>query len=136
MEYKISKLKPPVYDECVRKFSIKVTFESGLIFAYYPYIHSYKGNLRKDLVVHESVHLERQKEIGVEIWWDHYLNEEQFRFREEVLAYRAQYQWIIKNTGRGTHFFWLRQFADDMCKIYGFTNPNLINYMNIIKGRD
>lgn len=48
------------------------------------------------LKVHELVHMMRQKDP--QAWWKLYLSDPQFRLTEELLAYRAQYdfakQWI------------------------------------------
>lgn len=133
IEYKISKLPPPNYEGVRERLKVPHKFEDGLVFAYYPYIHVYRGKLSPDLIVHETTHLERQKEIGVDVWWNEYVNSEQFRFKEELLAYRAQYKWVVRHTGKARHYFWLKTFAQDMVDIYNFTDPNLFHYMNLIK---
>lgn len=135
MEYKISKLEPDVCKKVKERFGLKVDFSSGLVFAYYPYIHVYSGRLSDDLVAHESVHLERQAQMGVEIWWDRYLNDEKFRFNEELLAYKAQYQFVLKHFPSKLHFSNLKFFADTFCKIYDFKNISLVIAMNLIKAK-
>lgn len=135
IEYKISKVVPDVYYKVKERFGIKVDFPAGLVFAYYPYIHVYTGRLSPDLEVHECTHLERQKEIGVEIWWDRYLNDEKFRFHEELLAYKAQYQYILKHYPSKTHFHNLKFFAESFCKIYDLKNMSPVIAMNLIKAK-
>lgn len=50
------------------------------------------------LVAHECVHLERQgwNKEGAKEWWDKYLTDEDFRYNEEVLGHRAEYERIIR----------------------------------------
>ena len=138
MEYKISKLPPPVYEEAKEKFKFKIDFSSGLVFAYYPYIHVYSGRLAPDLIVHESVHLERQVLIGVELWWKNYLEDPKFRLKEELLAYKAQYEWVKKNLNGNTHFHNLKFFAESLATIYGLPGMTASLAMRLIqdKGRN
>lgn len=74
------------------------------IFAYAPEIYVPSGKpLSEALIAHESVHIERQLAyrsshgIGVKGWWRHYLADVQFRYEEELLAHRAEYQYMIQN---------------------------------------
>lgn len=48
---------------------------------------------------HEEVHSKRQgKNLDViEEWWNRYLIDKQFRFNEELLAHKAEYQWFLSN---------------------------------------
>ena len=48
--------------------------------------------LSPELIAHENVHGERQGAIGVGVWWERYLADPRFRFNEELLAHRAEYQ--------------------------------------------
>ncbi len=135
MEYKISKIKPDIYNTVIKKFGIKkYTFETGLVFAYYPYIHTYSGKLDPALLAHELTHLKRQENTGPEWWWDKYLNDVEFRLKEELLAYRAQYQYVLKNYKKNSHYFNLKFFAECMAdkNIYGF-DISVVDAMNKIK---
>ncbi len=120
IDFKISKLPPPVYERAKAKFGLR-DFSAGLVFAYYPYIHVYNGKLTSDIRAHEAVHLERQKAMGTEIWWEHYLNEDQFRLKEEIMAYRVQYKYVLKHYPKH-HFFHLKFYAESLAdpNIYGF----------------
>lgn len=68
----------------------------GVIFAYAPDIYSmYVTDIPPELIAHESVHIERQAAhpYGVEAWWYRYLyGEMEWRYNEELLAHRAEYQ--------------------------------------------
>lgn len=134
-EYKISKLEPEVYQKVKERFGLKIDFPAGLVFACYPYIHVYAGRLPDDVLAHELVHLERQKLIGVDVWWDKYINDEKFRFNEELLAYKAQYKYVLKHYPSKTHFYNLKFYADTFCKIYDFKNVSPFMIMNLIKAK-
>lgn len=66
----------------------------GVIFAYAPFIYAphHANGIPPELVVHEGVHIARQEAIGVVRWWAAYLANAQFRYVEELLAHRAEYQ--------------------------------------------
>ncbi len=133
MEYKISKLRPEVYQKAKDKFQFKMDFEAGMVFAYYPYIHVYRGSLDEDIAVHECIHLGRQKEMGVEVWWEKYLTDDKFRLNEELLAYRAQYRFIQKNWPGRLHFPNLKFYAESLCKIYAIPNMSVTIAMSLIQ---
>lgn len=86
---------PPNFAEIVKVFPM--ARGNNTIFAYYPNIHVPSGRpLTHELVMHEGVHLERQREAGVEKWWQQYLTDPQFRFDEELLAHRAEYRELCR----------------------------------------
>lgn len=85
--------RPPNFDAISRRFP--GARGHGVIFAYAPYIyapHHKPDALPPELIAHESVHIERQERMGVERWWAAYLVNDQFRYVEELLAHRAEYQ--------------------------------------------
>lgn len=90
----IIKQPPKIYKLIKNKF--KVQYEDVVI-AYYPNIYVKEGKLPFHKLTHEKVHLERQKEIGVEEWWNRYLNIPMFRLDEELRAYRAEIKDIIES---------------------------------------
>lgn len=95
---KISTKKPPahIYDKCVAKWG--VDFNKGIVFTYGDTIHS-KDPIPKDLMVHELVHVRQHRDYpgGKDMWWERYLEDDQFRYDQEIEAYRKQYQWILNN---------------------------------------
>lgn len=134
IEYKISKLPPVVCERARERFKLgKMDFTGGMVFAYYPYIHTYTGRLDDDIIVHECVHLERQKLITPEIWWEKYFTDDKFRLNEELLAYRAQYAWVKKNWVGRLHFPNLKFYAESLCKFYDIPNMSVTIAMSLIQ---
>lgn len=90
--------RPPNFDKIHAVFPL--ASKPGVIFAYDGAIYNPSGgDLPEQLLVHESVHLKRQvdHEGGADGWWDDYLNNVNFRYFEELLAHRAEYDEAIKN---------------------------------------
>lgn len=86
----IIKSLPPNFSDIVKVFPMARGV--NVIFAHYPNIYTRGHGLTPELVAHESVHLERQKEMGVKDWWAKYLSDPQFRYDEELLAHVAEYK--------------------------------------------
>lgn len=63
------------------------------VFAWGPTLFNPYGlHVDPHLVIHEATHAIRQEEVGgPSAWWERYLADPQFRFDEEVLAFRHQY---------------------------------------------
>lgn len=84
--------------------AIKAVFplanKMDVCFAYAPDIYHPGGNgkMYAHIIMHEKVHIERQLKIGVEAWWDRYLTNVRFRYYEELLAHRAEYEHLAKNS--------------------------------------
>jgi len=94
---RISNEYPPatIYDVCVKKFG--VSFKDGTVFTYGDTIFSYYPITDGSLIAHEKTHIKQQKKIGVSEWWKRYLEDPQFRLKQELEAYTNQYQWAKKN---------------------------------------
>ncbi len=93
---KIIKAYPPNYAALLAKFGDVV--RGDVIFSYGDRIFCPSGRkLHPALIAHEEVHGARQRILGVELWWENYLADPEFRFIEEVLAHHAE--WI--------HFKWM-----------------------------
>lgn len=111
---------PPdhIYKECVRRFG--VSFEKGTVFTYYPNIHAYKADMSDDLYIHELTHIAQQKEIGVEVWWEKYLSDEQFRLEQEIEAYQNQWVFARENYHRAYRKMLRKHIIDNLSgKMYG-----------------
>lgn len=89
----IDKVFPGVKRDCTRR---------GIFFAYGPVIYNPSGHvLPIELVAHECVHSIQQDRIGVESWWNQYLDYTPFRFEQELEAHRVEYrQYIADHPGR------------------------------------
>ena len=111
--------KPPlIYFKLKKQF--KVNWDNGIIITYFPHIY-YKWNLNDAKYVHESVHLRQQSEMGVELWWDKYCADPQFRLSQEVEAYKAEVE-FIRTTVSDTRerFKMIREIAKELAgPIYG-----------------
>lgn len=94
----------------------------GIIFAYGDKIFVPSGiELTHHLKVHEATHCIRQKEFGVEAWWDRYLTDWRFRYYEELLAHRAEYRSMIRGqTNRNQRRMALKSVATRLASpLYG-----------------
>jgi hypothetical protein len=85
---------PAIYPQLEAKFG--VSWDNGLIIAYDGRVHC-KQIPPAQKIVHEEVHLLRQKKMGNEVWWKLYLENEKFRFDEELVAYLAEANFIKKH---------------------------------------
>lgn len=83
--------RPPNFSEILQAFPMAAN--SGVIFSYAPDIYAPSGrDLPPELLDHESVHIKRQIDMGVEAWWKYYLIDDEFRYNEELLAHQAEYK--------------------------------------------
>lgn len=85
--------RPPNFDDIVKVFPM--ADNPGIIFAYWNTIYNPSGGeIPIPLKKHEAVHCVRQgeTEAGTIEWWDKYLKDIEFRYEEELLAHRAEYQ--------------------------------------------
>lgn len=89
-----------------------VVFGEGVAFTVGRTVHASKA-LTADELAHELVHVEQQRHAGgPEVWWHLYLNDDDFRLRQEVQAYQAQYAKICARTrSREERFHYLAQMA-------------------------
>lgn len=89
-----SKEKPPVYDECVKRFG--VNWKRGVIFTYGNTIHC-RYTISEQKIAHELTHVTQQKIIGTETWWQRYFNDVDFRLSQELEAYENEVRWVRSN---------------------------------------
>lgn len=121
---------PPNYAEILKVFP--GAQRPGIIFAYAPNIHA-PGNQKipPDLIAHEMMHIQRQQEIGVEIWWENYLTNPDFRYWEEVLAHRVEYNHLIQvSANRNTRRMALKHVSKKLAAtLYktGITREQAVN---------
>jgi len=110
---------PPCYDEIVAAFP-SVARSKTVIFSYGARIYSpYRSRIEPELLVHESVHGERQRRDPAD-WWRAYLDDVQFRLAEEIPAHQAEYAWLMAHGNRGQRRSALRALAERMASpMYG-----------------
>lgn len=110
MDTKIIVGYPPNYELILGYLKPK----DNAVFAHGEAIYNPSGALLEpDLLLHESLHLERQKSLGVDRWWNTYLTDKDFRLEEEVIAYAAQYAYGLKT--------YRRKIADQMLTNFAMT---------------
>lgn len=129
-EYKISTEPPPVYEEAVKRFG--VNFNKGVVFTYGNTIHTSDSNLPEHLIEHECVHVRQQSELGAGAWWKLYFENPEFRLKQEIEAYRRQYEYIKKTEPVRKHFRFLKFYAEALCNIYGLS-IDVFTAMKMIK---
>lgn len=85
--------KPPIeiYEGCDLRF--KIRGRRGVIFTVGGKLYNPDGvHIEPWLLAHEEVHSTRQLASGdVNRWWAQYLDDKQFRFREELEAHREEW---------------------------------------------
>lgn len=87
--------RPPNFEKIAA--ALPAARKPGVIFCYGDKIYNPSAvMLSRPLVLHEMVHAEQQKEIGVEEWWDRYIADPLFRIEQEVPAHIAEYRALVE----------------------------------------
>ena len=80
--------------------------------------------LPSDLIAHERVHI-LQQEGKPAAWWDKYLKDKNFRFAEELMAYKVQWKVIKSKYPYEIAFHLLHGIVSDLSgEMYG----NIVDY--------
>lgn len=88
---------PPNYETILEAFPM--ASNHGVVFAYGDEIYVPSGiELTHPLKVHEATHGIRQKEFGLDDWWSRYIEDEAFRYYEELVAHFAEYMAMVKES--------------------------------------
>lgn len=95
---KISKEKPPNYEQILKAFDIA---DKPVVFTYGDTIYNvpegYK--LPAPLEVHETIHSKQQGDDPAS-WWEKYISDSKFRLQQEIEAYAAQYKFVKEHFNR------------------------------------
>lgn len=98
---KIKYEEPPIWASVKTAFDFN---EKTTIFTFGDTIYNPAGlNVTEDLQVHEGVHEKQQAamnvmgKLGPARWWKKYIKDPEFRFEQELEAYRAQYKFAARN---------------------------------------
>lgn len=120
---KIIVARPPLFGRIDEKFKIA---GKPVIFAFGDVIYNPENVVvPPELVKHEEVHSQRQGDNPLG-WWTRYIDDQRFRFDEELPAHRAEYRAYCSNTddrerrARALHVVAMKLSA----KLYG----NMITY--------
>lgn len=92
---KLSSQIPDIYPRLHDKFGVE--WDRGLIIAHKGVIHSKGMFLPEQKYVHEEVHIQQQEKMGVDKWWDKYIDDPEFRKLQEAEAYREEMKYVEKN---------------------------------------
>jgi len=92
-------IKPQNEFPLMERYKAKFPINQYTIFAYDGDIYT-NSKLTDDLLIHENVHLEQQRNLGLEYWVDNFLNDNQFRLDMEMEAYKKQVDSIIDPSKR------------------------------------
>lgn len=112
----------PLLDKFKQHFDIKknVVFAyDGVIYTNYP--------LSDDLVVHESTHHRQQERDGLDYWVENYLNNNEYRLKQEIEAYQTQLRSIKDRNYK--HLMKMKCAKDLSSSLYG----NIITYNDAIR---
>lgn len=102
--------RPPNFEQIAKAF--RQAYRPGVMFAYDDAVYLPSGGeIPPQLICHEQVHLDRQKEIGVDKWWELYISNIHFRFEEELLAHIAEYKYFVDNASRQVRRHALKEIA-------------------------
>ena len=99
VDYFILNKKPPsrIYDKARKIFGEDaVDFDKGTTFTVKNKIYC-KIFPPRDLLMHELTHVKQQTEMGWRKWWKKYFKDVEFRYSQEIEAYRKQYNWVKLN---------------------------------------
>lgn len=113
---KIIMSPPPNWEKILKTFP-KVDIEHVVVtYGEILYIPGGKAlSLTRDLMEHEIIHTLQQKKMGVELWWDKYCDDPEFRVKQEVEAYHVQYKKIqTMSKNRDWVFKQLQRLARDL----------------------
>jgi hypothetical protein len=91
--------RPPMFDEIDKAFKVRgkpVLFCWGNRI-YFPT----GGQIHASIMAHEEAHADRMgiAEAGIEQWWRRYIDDAEFRLREEVIGHRAELKWYLDRGG-------------------------------------
>lgn len=90
--------RPPNFEAIAAVFPAARRLETIFTYGETVYI-SHDHQLPIWLIEHENVHI-AQQETGPECWWQTYLANKAFRFQQELVAHRKEYEVLIANGNR------------------------------------
>ncbi len=90
----VSTTIPPIYTLLAQRLG--VNWDDGILITMGDTIHCKDRRLiRDDLLVHEKCHeIQQKNEGGPAVWWKRWLDEPDFRLKQESEAYLCQARWL------------------------------------------
>lgn len=110
---------PPIYDEIEAAFP-HVKFNKAVLYCWGRIIYNPTGaDIAPQLYAHEGVHCAQQGD-DIKGWWRRYIDEEVFRFAQEVVAHKVEYQYLAENGNRNQRRMALKHVANRLASpLYG-----------------
>jgi len=100
----------------LKAFQKKFPITDRTIFVYEDNIYSDK-EIPPDIIIHEKVHIKQQAKIGADKWIKKYLNNPQFRLKQEIEAYIVQIEFFKDREAKG---YCRRECAENLSSsLYG-----------------
>lgn len=99
------------------------------MFTYFDSIYT-NHKISEDYYIHEMAHFVRQgngeNEVLAKTWWDSYCKSKEFRYQEELIAYREQYKYMKTKLNKPQLFEYGRYLAAELSsEKYGNLCDNL-----------
>lgn len=113
---------PQFVRDCIermgKKFKAFPSNINNVIFTYYQTIYT-QNAFPPDWFIHECIHYKQQgwgkSEKQAQDWWNRYIDDPKFRYKQEIEAYRAQYAFIVHKSNRSNAFnaakIWARELS-------------------------
>lgn len=120
--------RPPNFELILKAFPS--ADKPGVIFAYGDHIYNPTGgNIPPALLAHEEVHLLRQhRPSGPNGWWLQYIDDAEFRYREELAAHVAEFRAQAPGIDRNLRAKLLTSTAARLCApLYNYQPPRSLN---------
>lgn len=105
---------PPNYGEIISRIPA-VRKNPYIVFTYGGTIYNPSGTpLDEAFLAHENTHVEEQRVVGAEAWWERYLDQPEYRLEQELLAYQVQYKYAVQNYSRADRRRLLAHISKDL----------------------
>lgn len=121
--------RPPLWAEIDAKFHVE---GKPVIFSWGEIIYNPQHiAIPPELIIHEAAHGQRQRNVdyirgsGIAQWWLQYIQDEDFRYVEELLAHRAEYAFLaagVKDRNKLNSLL-VRTAARLTSPLYGWSRP-------------
>lgn len=123
MKYDIIKGKPPVWEQIKKNIPGATSVDSERIWITVGHCIYAESLMPREILEHELIHVRQQtKDMSADEWWDQWLNNEEFRYVQELEGYRRQIE--MKNRelkDRNKMYKYKRDIAEILSgEIYGY----------------
>ena len=129
-EPKFSSNPPEIWPILEKRY--RVPWGPGFAVTWNGTIHSFKlSDLQPDVIEHEKVHIKQQAEYpgGPMAYLERYMNDEEFRYKNELEAFKRQYEFIVEGENdRNVLARALHNIAKDLAHpLYQFTDVTIVS---------